>query len=237
MAQQQQKKVYVPFTIEIEGRFLLAFIDKPVKEEYKLVLAVPKSAPGATDMVKAYLAAEREAVKANYPNAPDTYKTDAGKTARSWHSKIKDGDKELAKKTRNAERKGKQVNESVKAYAGCWIVEARSKNNSFGLSKFDGGKIVDDADPKEFYPGAYGCLEVNITAFENDSTSMVDNPYLVTGYLNMILKTRDGKRLAGRRSGASAFAGAVSQLIDDGAGVAEDVSDVDVDDDDDDSPF
>lgn len=230
-----EKKHYQNFTLDVEGRFLFVAVDRPIKDEYKVTFAVPKDAPGVKEKIKELLETEWSVVQANYPNAPKSYENKEGKTARSWHSRVKDGDRLLADKKRRAAKKGKQVSPAAELYAGCYIIEAKSKKSGFGLCKFDGKEIIDNVDPKEFYSGIYGCLEINLTAHDNDSEQMVDNPYLIAGYIGMILKTRDGKRLGGR-TGSSTFAGALSQLVESKAGVAESLDDVEIDTDDD-MPF
>lgn len=110
---------------------------------------------------------------------------------------IRDGDKELA----TEQKKGEE-------YRNCWFVNANAshldKNGGVlpppEVTKPQGGVAVPILDPLEFYSGVYGRAIISFYPFNEGGSKGV------AVAINGAYKTREGDRLDGRISAASAFA-------------------------------
>lgn len=118
---------------------------------------------------------------------------------RNFNDEVKAGTFKLpfstgAKEKAKADAKGKDG----LFYEGTIVLKTKSKYRP---------GVVDDKkqeiiDPNKVYSGCYGYAEVNFVAYEGVSGGSDG----VTAYLNFVLKSRDGDRLAGRTA-ADVFSG------------------------------
>ena len=70
-------------------------------------------------------------------------------------------------------------------------------------------------DPGRIYSGCYGHAELNFTAYDAVGAGGLDG---VNAYVNFVLKTKDGDRIAGKDA-KTVFAGITGATVDDTAGL------------------
>lgn len=101
--------------------------------------------------------------------------------------------------------KGKKADETA---AGMVVLAGRSKYEP-RLAIFEGGRVVDlegaarEANKGKFYAGVEVLAQFNFVAYDGVGA----NPDGVTAYLNMILSTNKGKKIATGSSAAEVFKG------------------------------
>lgn len=102
----------------------------------------------------------------------------------------------------NAVKKGKKA-ENLTYYEGTVVLK--------GDTTFPPGVVgpskQEIVNPKDVYGGCYGFAELNIVAYDGVGATGADG---VKAYLNHVMKSRDGEKLAGR-SAADAFGGIAGQ--------------------------
>lgn len=95
-------------------------------------------------------------------------------------------------------RDGDIDREDDEAFAGCYFLNASSKNKP-GIRVLENGATYEAMDAEDFYSGCYGAVTVNFFPYENSG-----NKGVAAG-LNNLIKTRDGERLSGGRSADEDF--------------------------------
>ena len=113
-----------------------------------------------------------------------------GRTLTELHFPFADGDKLAAKQ--------EELGRDGKFYAGTVVLKASSKFKPVVVDT----KRKDIIDHTRLYSGAWGYAELNFVAYDG----VGQNPDGVTAYVNFVMKSRDGDRIAGRDA-AGVFAG------------------------------
>lgn len=96
-------------------------------------------------------------------------------------------------------RDGDIDREDDEAFAGCYFLNASSRNKP-GVKVLEGGVVSDALDEEDFYSGCYGAVTLDFFPYESSGNKGVG------AGLNNVIKTRDGDRLSGGRSADEDFA-------------------------------
>ena len=96
-------------------------------------------------------------------------------------------------------RDGDIDREDDEAFAGCYFLNASSRNKP-GVKILEDGVVSDALDEEDFYSGCYGAVTLDFFPYESSGNKGVG------AGLNNIIKTRDGDRLSGGRSADEDFA-------------------------------
>jgi hypothetical protein len=157
-------------------------------EKYSVQLLIPKSDAIAKKMID-------EAIEAA-ANSGVSSKWD-GKRPAKLKLPLRDGDEKVSED---------------KTYEGMWFMNCSSNaDNKPGVAVLENGQVVEALDGDDFYSGCYGCASINFNAYNTKGNKGVG------AYLNNVIKTRDGERLAGGHTAEEDFAdlvGDVSGLLD-----------------------
>jgi hypothetical protein len=95
-------------------------------------------------------------------------------------------------------RDGDVDREDDEAFAGCYFLNASTKNKP-GVKVLEDGSVGDALDDEDFYSGCYGAVTLNFFPYDQNGNRGVG-----VG-LNNVIKTRDGERLSGGRSADEDF--------------------------------
>lgn len=96
-------------------------------------------------------------------------------------------------------RDGDFDREDDEAFAGCYFLNASSRNKP-GVKVLEDGVVSDALDEEDFYSGCYGAVTLDFFPYESSGNKGVG------AGLNNVIKTRDGDRLSGGRSADEDFA-------------------------------
>lgn len=96
-------------------------------------------------------------------------------------------------------RDGDLDREDDEAFAGCYFLNASSRNKP-GVKVLEDGIVSDALDEEDFYSGCYGAVTLDFFPYESSGNKGVG------AGLNNVIKTRDGDRLSGGRSADEDFA-------------------------------
>ena len=96
-------------------------------------------------------------------------------------------------------RDGDIDREDDEAFAGCYFLNASSRNKP-GVKVLEDGVVSDALDEEDFYSGCYGAVTLDFFPYESSGNTGVG------AGLNNVIKTRDGDRLSGGRSADEDFA-------------------------------
>lgn len=96
-------------------------------------------------------------------------------------------------------RDGDIDREDDEAFAGCYFLNASSRNKP-GVKVLEDGVVSDALDEEDFYSGCYGAVTLDFFPYESSGNKGVG------AGLNNVIKTRDGDRLSGGRSADEDFA-------------------------------
>lgn len=96
-------------------------------------------------------------------------------------------------------RDGNIDREDDEAFAGCYFLNASSRNKP-GVKVLEDGVVSDALDEEDFYSGCYGAVTLDFFPYESSGNKGVG------AGLNNVIKTRDGDRLSGGRSADEDFA-------------------------------
>ena len=96
-------------------------------------------------------------------------------------------------------RDGDIDREDAEAFAGCYFLNASSRNKP-GVKVLEDGIVSDALDEEDFYSGCYGAVTLDFFPYESSGNKGVG------AGLNNVIKTRDGDRLSGGRSADEDFA-------------------------------
>ena len=96
-------------------------------------------------------------------------------------------------------RDGDIDREDDEAFAGCFFLNASSRNKP-GVKVLEDGVVSDALDEEDFYSGCYGAVTLDFFPYESSGNKGVG------AGLNNVIKTRDGDRLSGGRSADEDFA-------------------------------
>ena len=96
-------------------------------------------------------------------------------------------------------RDGDIDREDDEAFAGCYFLNASSRNKP-GVKVLEDGVVSDALDEEDFYSGCYGAVTLDFFPYESSGNKGVG------AGLNNVIKTRDGDRLSGGRSAEEDFA-------------------------------
>lgn len=100
---------------------------------------------------------------------------------------------------RSCLRDGDIDREDDEAFAGCYFLNASSRNKP-GVKVLEDGIVSDALDEEDFYSGCYGAVTLDFFPYESSGNKGVG------AGLNNVIKTRDGDRLSGGRSADEDFA-------------------------------
>lgn len=96
-------------------------------------------------------------------------------------------------------RDGDIDREDDEAFAGCYFLNASSRNKP-GVKVLEDGVVSDALDEEDFYSGCYGAVTLDFFPYESSGNKGVG------AGLNNVIKTRDGERLSGGRGADEDFA-------------------------------
>lgn len=96
-------------------------------------------------------------------------------------------------------RDGDIDREDDEAFAGCYFLNASSRNKP-GVKVLEDGVVSEALDDEDFYSGCYGAVTLDFFPYESSGNKGVG------AGLNNVIKTRDGDRLSGGRSADEDFA-------------------------------
>ena len=96
-------------------------------------------------------------------------------------------------------RDGDIDREDDEAFAGCYFLNASSRNKP-GVKVLEDGVVSDALDEEDFYSGCYGAVTLDFFPYESSGNKGVGAGQ------NNVIKTRDGDRLSGGRSADEDFA-------------------------------
>ena len=116
---------------------------------------------------------------------------EAGKSSK-WGGKI-------PANVKSCLRDGDIDREDDEAFAGCYFLNASSRNKP-GVKVLEDGVVSDALDEEDFYSGCYGAVTLDFFPYESSGNKGVG------AGLNNVIKTRDGDRLSGGRSADEDFA-------------------------------
>lgn len=144
--------------------------------KYSAQLLIPKANKEAVKLINDAINAAKE----------------AGKTSK-WSGKI-------PARLTSPLRDGDEEHPEEENYEGMWFMNTSSGANYRPTVKIRAdGKLVDPLDQEEFYSGCWGCAVINFYPYSFNGNNGV------TAGLNLVLKTRDDKSLAGGMSAEAAF--------------------------------
>ena len=167
-----------------ELRFSYVYVFAPRRNDdgtegkYSVQLLIPKSDAQAKKLIDAAVEAAAQAGVQSKWNGKRP-------APAKLHLPLRDGDEEYP---------------DDDVYAGMWFLNAGSKTKP-GIKVLEGGQMSDALDSEDFYSGCYGAAVLNFFAYDANGNKGVG------AGLNVVLKTRDGDKLAGGMSADEALAG------------------------------
>ena len=173
-----------------EVRFGYAFVFSPRKNEdgtdgkYSVQVMIPKSDTQAIKLIE-------DAVNAAKAN---------GVTSK-WNGKMPP-----ASKLKTPLRDGDEEYPDDPTYEGMYFMNAGTATKP-GVRILENGTMSEALDNDDFYSGCYGCVTVNMFAYNTSG-----NVGIAAG-LNNLIKTRDGERLSGGHTAEEDF----NDLVDSAA--------------------
>lgn len=145
--------------------------------------------------------------KAKWPGRDLGADVKSGELKLPWDT----GDRLIAKRQAKLQKAGKPADEKGDFMKGLVVLKSSSKYEP-RLALAENGKVVDlegaarAASKAKFYFGVEVLIQVNFVAYDAVGDGGKDG---VTAYLNMVLSTNKGKKLAGGASAAETFKGYV----------------------------
>ena len=164
-----------------EVRFSYTAVFQPKKNDdgtpskYGVCIIIPKEDTETVNLVKEAIDAAKQRGK---------LEKWGGKIPANVKSCLRDGDIER---------------EDDEAFAGCYFLNASSRNKP-GVKVLEDGVVSDALDEEDFYSGCYGAVTLDFFPYESSGNKGVG------AGLNNVIKTRDGDRLSGGRSADEDFA-------------------------------
>lgn len=164
-----------------EVRFSYTAVFQPKKNDdgtpskYGVCIIIPKEDTETVNLVKEAIDAAKQRGK---------LEKWGGKTPANVKSCLRDGDIDR---------------EDDEAFAGCYFLNASSRNKP-GVKVLEDGVVSDALDEEDFYSGCYGAVTLDFFPYESSGNKGVG------AGLNNVIKTRDGDRLSGGRSADEDFA-------------------------------
>lgn len=164
-----------------EVRFSYAAVFQPKKNDdgtpskYGVCVIIPKEDTETVNLVKEAIEAAKQRGK---------HEKWGGKIPANVKSCLRDGDTDR---------------EDDEAFAGCYFLNASSRNKP-GVKVLEDGVVSDALDEEDFYSGCYGAVTLDFFPYESSGNKGVG------AGLNNVIKTRDGDRLSGGRSADEDFA-------------------------------
>lgn len=169
---------------------------KEVEKRYSVTIVFPKQSEAAKDFLRAVKAEAEEFFN--------------GKIPETFKSPLKDGDKNIDKKTG-------QIKEH---FAGMYYIQSAMKDNGINRPKVVDLGNQDIINPEEMYGGSQGRIAGTIMAYAMGGGKGV------SFWLNCVQKTKDGKRIGGNRlSVEEAFGAPIAKSSEDPANYAASVTD------------
>ena len=175
------KKIKDPSVRLGEVRFSYTAVFQPKKNDdgtpskYGVCIIIPKEDTETVNLVKEAIDAAKQRGK---------LEKWGGKIPANVKSCLRDGDIDR---------------EDDEAFAGCYFLNASSRNNP-GVKVLEDGVVSDALDDEDFYSGCYGAVTLDFFPYESSGNKGVG------AGLNNVIKTRDGDRLSGGRSADEDFA-------------------------------
>lgn len=164
-----------------EVRFSYTAVFQPKKNDdgtpskYGVCIIIPKEDTETVNLVKEAIEAAKQRGK---------HEKWGGKIPANVKSCLRDGDLDR---------------EDDEAFAGCYFLNASSRNKP-GVKVLEDGVVSDALDEEDFYSGCYGAVTLDFFPYESSGNKGVG------AGLNNVIKTRDGDRLSGGRSADEDFA-------------------------------
>lgn len=164
-----------------EVRFSYTAVFQPKKNDdgtpskYGMCIIIPKEDTETVNLVKEAIDAAKQRGK---------LEKWGGKIPANVKSCLRDGDIDR---------------EDDEAFAGCYFLNASSRNKP-GVKVLEDGVVSDALDEEDFYSGCYGAVTLDFFPYESSGNKGVG------AGLNNVIKTRDGERLSGGRSADEDFA-------------------------------
>lgn len=164
-----------------EVRFSYTAVFQPKKNDdgtpskYGVCIIIPKEDTETVNLVKEAIDAAKQRGK---------MEKWGGKIPANVNSCLRDGDIDR---------------EDDEAFAGCYFLNASSRNKP-GVKVLEDGVVSDALDEEDFYSGCYGAVTLDFFPYESSGNKGVG------AGLNNVIKTRDGDRLSGGRSADEDFA-------------------------------
>lgn len=164
-----------------EVRFSYTAVFQPKKNDdgtpskYGVCIIIPKEDTETVNLVKEAIEAAKQRGK---------LEKWGGKIPANVKSCLRDGDIDR---------------EDDEAFAGCYFLNASSRNKP-GVKVLEDGVVSDALDDEDFYSGCYGAVTLDFFPYESSGNKGVG------AGLNNVIKTRDGDRLSGGRSADEDFA-------------------------------
>jgi hypothetical protein len=164
-----------------EVRFSYANVFAPKRtpngqEKYSCAILIPKDNKAALDMINQALENTKLIGKSSQWG---------GTVPRNFRSPLRDGDEDRPDDDN---------------YAGCYFINASANPDKKPQVKVvQDGQMFDALDQDDFYSGCYGAAVLNFFPYDNSG-----NRGIGAG-LNFVVKTRDGDKLSGGVSEASAL--------------------------------
>lgn len=164
-----------------EVRFSYTAVFQPKKNDdgtpskYGVCVIIPKEDTETVNLVKEAIDAAKQRGK---------HEKWGGKIPANVKSCLRDGDIDR---------------EDDEAFAGCYFLNASSRNKP-GVKVLEDGIVSDALDEEDFYSGCYGAVTLDFFPYESSGNKGVG------AGLNNVIKTRDGDRLSGGRSADEDFA-------------------------------
>lgn len=164
-----------------EVRFSYTAVFQPKKNDdgtpskYGVCIIIPKEDTETVNLVKEAIDAAKQRGK---------HEKWGGKIPANVKSCLRDGDIDR---------------EDDEAFAGCYFLNASSRNKP-GVKVLEDGVVSDALDEEDFYSGCYGAVTLDFFPYESSGNKGVG------AGLNNVIKTRDGDRLSGGRSADEDFA-------------------------------
>lgn len=119
--------------------------------------------------------------------------------AAKQHGKLEKWGGKIPANVKSCLRDGDIDREDDEAFAGCYFLNASSRNKP-GVKVLEDGVVSDALDEEDFYSGCYGAVTLDFFPYESSGNKGVG------AGLNNVIKTRDGDRLSGGRSADEDFA-------------------------------
>ena len=164
-----------------EVRFSYTAVFQPKKNDdgtpskYGVCIIIPKEDTETVNLVKEAIDAAKQRGK---------HEKWGGKIPANVKSCLRDGDIDR---------------EDDEAFAGCYFLNASSRNKP-GVKVLEDGVVSDALDEEDFYSGCWGAVTVNFFPYDSSGNKGVGaGP-------NNLIKTRDDERLAGGATAEQDFA-------------------------------